>query len=218
MSNQNDDLYKKWDTWIDHLDREIIQLFEQRQMFWEVQEIIQKNERIQSPSDFHFWMAVWYTTSLSVAVRRQCDNDKNVISYRRLLEGIRANPQAISRTRFLTKFADHNYTTEDANEDFENYAGKGCEYIDLAIVDQDIKELEAAAAIVKTYVDKRIAHHEKIEFEDIPKYEDLHKAIEHLGHLHRKYFSLFRCLGIANLVPTKHYEWKTIFLYPWIDP
>jgi hypothetical protein len=80
MSTQNDNLYKKWNSLIDHLDMEIPLLFSQRQMLEELQEIIQQNPKIQRPGDFHFWVAFWHMTSLSLSVRRQCDKDENVIS------------------------------------------------------------------------------------------------------------------------------------------
>lgn len=216
MSDQDNELFKKWNSWIGILDKEIMQLFSQREMFQELQEIIQQNPKIQKPSDFHYWVAVWHTTSLSLAVRRQCDNDKNVISYRRLLEGIKSNPRVLSRTRFISDFADYNYTQEDASEDFDKYSGAGQEFVDLLMIDQDISELEYESMKVKTYVDKRIAHYEKIEFKDIPSYQELYDSIEHLGQLHSKYYSLFRCWGKSNLAPIKQYDWTLIFHHPWI--
>ena len=85
------------------------------------------------------------------------------------------------------------------------------------MIAQDIRELEYESMKVKTYVDKRIAHYEKIEFKDIPSYQELYDAIEHLGQLHCKYYGLFRLWGKANLVPIKQYDWTVIFHHPWID-
>jgi hypothetical protein len=144
MPNQNDALYEKWNEWITVLDCQIIDLFDQRQMFWDWREIIEKNEKVKDPADFHLWIATIYANSMSVAVRRICDDDKRVISYRTLLDGFKRNQQVISRTRFRTKFVSPpDYTLAEADEDFDKYAGEGNEYLDFSLVDQDINELIA---------------------------------------------------------------------------
>jgi hypothetical protein len=218
MADQNDALYEKWGKWIEKLHRDIVDIFDQRQMFWEWREIIEKNEKIQNPADFHLWVATMYANSMSVAVRRICDDDKRVIPYRNLLERIKLNPKVISRSRFRDNFVSPpNYTLAEANEDFDKYAGKGNEYLDQSLIDQDINELVAESKIVKTYVDKRLAHYENKKFVDVPKYEDLHKAVEHLGKLHQKYHGLFCGLSIASLVPHRQWNWTTIFYHPWIN-
>jgi len=77
MSNQTNDLYLKWSKWIDVLDTEILNLHTQRHIFQEVQNILRANPKMQSPDDFNFWLAVWYASAMSVAVRKQADNDKD---------------------------------------------------------------------------------------------------------------------------------------------
>jgi hypothetical protein len=216
MSSQNDQLYVKWDSWIDILDTEIIHIHEQRHIFHEVQELVRANPLIQSPGDFNDWMAVWYSSSLSVAMRRQADNNRDSVSYRRLLESIKANPYVVSRTRFKKNFVDRRYTEADADEGFDQLVGRGLEYLDLTRVDSEIQELIAKTDPLSNYVNKRIAHHDRKEFTAIPTFRELNTTIDFLGTLHERYYHIFRCLTIHSLVPVWHYDWKEVFRYPWI--
>jgi hypothetical protein len=217
MSNQTNDLYLKWSKWIDVLDTEILNLHTQRHIFQEVQNILRANPKMQSPDDFNFWLAVWYASAMSVAVRKQADNDKDSISYQRLLEGIKANPTVISRERFKKNFVNGwNYSEADANEGFDQLIGSGRQYIDPTIVDREINELGTKTDKLSHYVNKRIAHHDKKDFTAIPRFSDLHEAIDYLGTLHKKYYMVFRCFS-TDLLTVWQYDWKSVFLYPWID-
>jgi|ERR1044072_171542 hypothetical protein len=217
MSNQANDLYQKWSNWIDILDTEILNLYTQRHIFREVQDILRANPKVQSPDDFNFWMASWYSSALAVAVRKQADNDRNSISYRRLLEGIKANPTVISRARFKKNFVDGwNYTESDADDGFDQIIGVGRQHIDPVVVDIEIKELETKTDKLRHYVNKRIAHHDKEDFTAIPKFSDLSESIDYLGDIHQRYYLIFRCFS-TELLPVWQYDWKSVFRYPWID-
>jgi hypothetical protein len=157
--NQADELYQKWNEWIDILDSEILNLYTQRDVFQEVQKIIRDNARIQSPSAFHHWMRVWYSSSMAMTVRRQADNRKDVVSYRRLLVGIKANPIILSRDRFRRNFVGGGYEEADADQAFNQILGKRLKHIDPLDVDKEIRTLEAKSAKVTYYATKRVAHH-----------------------------------------------------------
>jgi len=216
MSKQNDELYKKWDGWFDILNDETMNLHKQRHIYYEVSEIIKNNPQVQKPTDFFFWVSVWYSSSMAVAVRKQADKDKNSISFRRLLEGIKNNPQVISRVRFKELFVDGNYREFLADADFDRYVGAGKEHIDPAIVQHEIDELIVKTSKLKHYVDKRVAHHDKDEFKAIPKYSDMDEAIDFIGSLYQRYFLIFRCLSHDDLLPHWGYDWKKVFRYPWL--
>lgn len=213
MSSQDDTLYQKWQTWLDVLDEQILNLHGQRKIYTDVLEMVQTNPPIQEGNVFFSWVAVWYCSSMSVGVRKQSDNDKDSISYRRLLEGIKSNPRVISRTRFKNSFVDGNYSEWDANLCFDQIVGPGLEYLDLNIVQNEIDELAAKTSKLTTYVNKRVAHHDKNEFTAVPKFTDLNDAIDHLGNLHRRYHGIFRCLSLDHLTPTFMYDWTKVFRY-----
>jgi HEPN superfamily AbiU2-like protein len=216
MGDQNDDLYKKWDGWIDILGNETIHLNTQRHIFQNVREILRRNPKAQQPDDFFFWVSVWYSSSMAVAVRKLADGDKSSVSFRRLLEGIKNNPEVVSRTRFKQLFVDGNYREFLADADFDRYVGSGREYIDQNAVDSEINELLDRTAKLTHYVNKRVAHHDKKDFDAVPSYSDLHDAIDFLGSLHNRYFLIFKCLDPGPLLPNWGYDWTTVFRVPWL--
>jgi AbiU2 len=217
MSKQNNELYEKWSRWIDVLGDETVNLYTQRHIYNEVRKILENNHKVQEPDDFFYWVSVWYSSSMSVVIRKLADNDRNSISFRRLLEGIKNNPRVISRTRFKQLFVDGNYEEFLADADFDRYVGAGNEYIDLSVVQNEIDELTVKTSKLKDYVDKRVAHHDKEEFNAIPKYSDLDEAIDFIGELYKRYFLIFKCLSFGDLLPYWGYDWKKVFRYPWLN-
>lgn len=214
MGNQNDELYETWDKWFDELGAQVTQLFKQRQIYYEVREIVQNNPRAHEPGDFFYWLSVWYSSSMAVAVRKQSDQSPNSISFRRLLADIKDHPEVISRTRFKQLFV---YGREGlADLDFDRYVGAGREFIDTAVVEKEIGELEAKTDKIRRYVNKRVAHHDKKEFDDVPKYSDLDEAIDFIGTLYKRYFFIFRCASPGELLPDRGYDWKKVFRHPWL--
>lgn len=216
MSSQNDKLYSKWRNWFEVLNDEILNLFEQRYIYNEVQNIIKANEEIHSPADFNFWMSIWYSSSMSVAVRKLADKDEKACSYRRLLERIKKNPYVISRTRFKKNFVRGSFLETDADECFDKLVGVGSEYLDLIKIEEEINRLEDAIEIVKKYVDKRIAHHEDKANIPIPRFEDLNSAIDFYGNLHQRYHIIFTGNSLPDLLSEWLYDWKEVFHYPWV--
>jgi hypothetical protein len=217
MSDMNNELYKKWNGWLDVLGNEVINLYTQRHIYNEVRKILEENPKVQEPDDFFFWVSVWYSSSMAVAIRKLADNDKNSISFRNLLEGVRNNPRVVSRARFKQLFVDGNYREFLADADFDRYIGNGNEYINLSVVQNEVDELVLKTSKLKHYVDKRIAHHDKAEFTAIPKYSDLDEAIDFLGSLYKRYFLIFRCASHDDLLPNWGYDWKKVFRYPWLS-
>jgi hypothetical protein len=217
MSTQADFLFEKWSKWIDVLDAEILNLYSQRHVFQTVQAMLQNNPKLHvHPNTFNQWVAFWYSSSMSVAVRKQADRNRDSISYRRLLEGIKANPSVLSRDRLKRLYVSDIYTEGDANLWLDQVFGVGRAHIDFNVVNQEIGELEKKCASVSHFVNKRIAHHDQNDFIALPKFSDLHETIDHLGALHQKYFGIFKCLG-TELLTQYTYDWTSIFRLPWIE-
>jgi hypothetical protein len=215
MINQQDALYERWGKWLELLANEVIELFTRRSIFGEVQEIIKNNIQIQTPGDFNEWMAINYAAAMSVAVRKQAMKDDKGISFRTLLEEIKSNPKVISRARFKKNFVSVQYEESTANLCFDDIAGKGCDYLEVADIDKDIQTLITKTSALTKYVNKRIAHHDQKEFADIPTFKDLHEAVDYLEVLLKKYWLIFTALETQAL-PVWHYDWQAVFRYPWI--
>jgi AbiU2 len=217
MSKQNDQLHDKWKKWLEHLSNEVIELHTNRHIFLDVQDIIRQNPIIHQPGDFNVWVAKMYGSAMSVAVRRQAINDEKSISFRCLLEEIKANPKVMSRTRFKNSFVDANYPEFMANRRFDELARAGREYLDTADIDNEIQTLIGKTAKLHKYVNKHVAHHDRKEFTEIPTFGDLHEAIDYLEELLRKYCSLFTAFHISVCL-RRHNDWRDVFRFPWLTP
>lgn len=217
MNKKDEQLYRKWRTWIDVLSKEIVDLHIQRHVYNEVRTIVRKNPSLHVGNDFFDWTSVWYASSMMVAIRRQSDRDRDSISYRQLLDGIIKNPEVISRQRFKESFVDGNYKDFLADADCDRYLGVGREYVDLSVAQQEITQLEAKTASLTNYVNKRVAHRDKNQFNATPSHGELDEAIEFLSTLHWKYSGLLTSFPQNDFLPPWGYDWKRVFQYPWHD-
>jgi hypothetical protein len=212
-----DKLFKELDEWLKVLDKQVISLRTNQHIFWEVQKIIRGNPKIDKPNDFYGWMAEMYAHAMSVAIRKMIDKNRSTISFQKFLEKLKANPSVISRSRYKHQFVDYNYMERDADEGFDQIVGIGRDHLDPALVTQQLETLENKTAKLRDFVNKRIAHHEKSEFNDLPTFKELDEAIACLEDLLKFYLPLFTGLGLDSALPKWLYDWKEVFYCAWIE-
>ncbi|MBU4037878.1 MAG: hypothetical protein KKA35_15780, partial [Proteobacteria bacterium] len=87
-----------------------------------------------------------------------------------------------------------------------------------SIVINDLKSLQTKAAKCEKYADMRVAHFDKRALKNPPTFKDLDDCINHLEELLKKYLLIFRATCVSSVLPTWQYDWKEIFLAPWIVP
>ena len=212
-----DERYEMLNGWLDILQKEVIDLRVSQHIFWEVQEIIRANPRINIGSSFYEWMGSMYVAAMSVAVRRQVDEDKASVSFLRLLKEVKRYPKVLSRSRYKSRFtnpAPENYK----NGSFDKLAGPGRDHVDPAVVEAEIADLRTKTDELRKYVNKRVAHYDKAHFGRFPTFQDLDDAIDYLEVLLKRYMNLFRAIHLGSALPVWQYDWKKVFRYPWIDP
>jgi hypothetical protein len=130
-----------WDVWLSTIHDELQGLLVNRHIFREVQGIIQANPKIQLASSFYQWMGNTYATAAVIGVRRQLDKDPNSISFARLLSEVAANPQVISRERYVGFYK--TMPRDLGDKDFDRLAGTGAAHIDPAGPTDELAKLEA---------------------------------------------------------------------------
>lgn len=102
----------------------------------------------------------------------------------------------------------------------ENYGGSVGSHLDPAIPAADFDALTAAAAEVKNWVDRHVAH---ADASAVPAsvtltLQDIHDPIDVIGELFRRYYTLFTAADMPDLVPLLPPTWKAVFVEPWIRP
>lgn len=207
--------FNKWDRWLGIIYKEITDLSVKRYIFWEVQEIIKSNPKIQKPSAFYEFLGNVYVASAVMAIRRQVKIGKGSISFARLLQEICNTPEVLSRARYVALYKGSGSECF-ADRDFDKFAGKGNEYVDHSLVELDLKELQKKANGCEKYADKRIAHFDKKMPKRIPTFSELDSCVDLLEVLIKKYYLLFRGGCLLSVLPTFQYDWKQIFHEPWI--
>ncbi len=212
----DDQVFEKWDKWVDAIHKDVQWLLILRHIFWNVQDIIQANPRIQKPSTFYQWMGITYSTAAAIGVRRQLDKDKRSISFVRLFKEIQKKPAILSRSRFVSLYTNPDTKGTFADHDFDRFAGPGGLHVNPDIIGSDFQKLETMTAIVERYATKTIAHFDEKGPDVPPTFKDLDGCLDLLQELVKKYLLLFRTQAYLDILPVWHYEWQEIFREPWL--
>ena len=230
---------EKWLEWMEKIHNDIQALVEDANMFWEVQDIIRENPRIQKPNAFYSYLARTYLSHALVGLRRQTKLQKDSISFVGLLDEITKNPEELSRSYFDSLCSHSNgpdlsqvvgreslekVGIADSSQlkaiikmdDFPPYADSSGAHVCPQMVEDDRKRLESAAKKHEAFVDKRIAHRDKRKPTVVPTFEALDDCIKLLNRTYVKYHFLFHAESMDTLMPTYQYEWKSIFCEPWL--
>ena len=209
---------KKWLKWMKAIEKEIYSLVVDANMFWEVQDMIRENPRIQKPSAFYRYLGRTYLSHALAGLRRQIKPQKDSISLVGLLEDIAKNPEELSRSyyRSLCVNPDGPDVSQIEMDDFAPYADASGEHVCPQMVKDDLDTLKSAVEKHEEFADKRIAHWDKGEPDVIPTFGELDDCIKLLDKMYVKYHLLFYAEGTSTLMPTYQYEWKKIFLEPWL--
>lgn len=206
----------KWLKWLKIIEGEIYNLVLNKDIFWSVQDLIKKNEKIQKPSVFYRYLGDTYVSHALIGVRRQIKVDSQSISFHRLLSEMTKNPEVLSREYFRELYKDS--VLEElgqADKDFNAYCGDTPDHISKEMVTEDISKLIEYAQKCEDFTDKCIAHTDKRDPKTPLTFDDLNNCIGYLDTLCCKYNLIFHAVYSNSLMPTYQYDWKEIFDEPW---
>ena len=216
MAYDEEALFDQLNDWLTTLTREVQGLTVNRHIFWEVQKIISNNKNLHIGSTFYEWMGAAYATSMSVALRRQVDEDDRSISFINLLKRIRSHPQVLSRSRYTSLFRGVECPRNWPDKCFDGLVGEGHAHLQGDTVAGEISALKVQMRQIAKYVNKRVAHRDAQDFRPLPKFADIDAAVKHLDRLTVRYINLFRGISMNTTLPTWQYDWKEIFRHTWL--
>lgn len=206
---------EKWEKWFKTVYQEVTNLAVKRHVFWEVQDVIKNNPKIQKPSAFYEFIGDSYAASMVMEIRRLVKRHKDSISFAGLLEDIRDNPQIMSRGRYVAFYKESN-VEHRADGDFDQFAERpGGDHIDPTLVEQDLQELVEKAQKCEAYADRRVAHYDKGPI-TVPTFNDLDDCVDFLERLTKKYYLLMTGSALTEVLPTFQYDWQQVFTEPWL--
>jgi hypothetical protein len=212
--------FQKWLIWIEKIHKDTESMLVNREIHKQYLEIVKGNKEIQSPPDFHEWTIRNYGSYIVMAIRRQLDNDNDVVSLKRLLTELKKSPQLLTKQWFRTLYSNpvNNMPIPMeafADGDFETHAGKK-EYFDPLIAETDLLKLETLSKAITHYANKQIAHRTNIKV--TLTFSEINNFIEELEAIVKKYILLFTGSGYTSLVPVYQYDWELIFTKVWMKP
>jgi hypothetical protein len=108
------------------------------------------------------------------------------------------------------------------------FGGEVGDHLDAAIPAADLERLFEGAQAVRDHVDEHIAHSEDpgpevkdpgaAPPEPTLTLNDVHDAIDVIGEVFQRYYSLFEAAGMPILEPAIQHDWLAPFRVPWIRP
>ena len=215
---QKDQLRHKWRSWLDEIGNELGWLLTGRDLFWRLQEIVESNEKIQSPAILHNWIADNYVAKTTTGIIKITDHHRGTISLYWLIKGIKNNPDLISRDYFVSQWRD-DFLREmgTADRTFDMYANFGKQLVNPERLDADIRGLDEGTSLVKDFRDQWVAHFdEKRKTDQMPTFGDLNKALDIIDEVWCKYRLLLERSATDTRKPAMALDWEEPLRHCWI--
>lgn len=196
-STMNSDLQVKWRKTIDVVQRQLSDVLQQRRWATRLGEMTRQNKNFtRCASPFMREMSRWYGANAIMAVRRQADDDKRVVSLRRMLEQMKANPPALISISPMG-------TMLTADE-----------------IEADVQRLKAVSDRIVRFADKQIAHAERgagfDDDSDRVTFKELNDCVDAYADVAKKYVLILTGGTLLSLEPTELFDPTDVFRFPWI--
>ncbi|MGA7493622.1 MAG: hypothetical protein WB930_15395 [Syntrophobacteraceae bacterium] len=222
----------KWIQWLQMICDDVSILATNRFIFNKVQLMIQSNTALHKPSYFYNYLTDTYVTYSVIVIRRhlkpnkfredgninanwrKINNRSNDISLTRLLSEIHDTPELLSKEYFTTLYKT-SPMIKYVEGDYINIYGGGT-YINQEMVRDHLLELKKVTTNIEYFADKRLAHFDKGELNQLPRYEEIDICIKVLDRLCCKYLSIFHAEACDTLEATIQHNWAGIFKVPWL--
>jgi HEPN superfamily AbiU2-like protein len=217
---RRDSKVEKWERDLEAIKNEVLGLHHNRDVYRTVGRIVDEHGGLP-PSLFFDYTQRTYAVTQCAAIRRQAEvHPARVVSLASLLAEMDAEPERLTRERFIAQYDDPDpYFEQLGQATFdERFAGEAGDHIDPRIVEADLNELRAASEKVERYVDRYIAHTDREGLETLPTFGEIDEAIDTIGRLFKKYALLLTASGWATLEPVPQHDWLAIFRQAWIKP
>ena len=145
-------------------------------------------------------------------------NRINSISLVGLLNEIGRNPEELSIDYYCSLLPEDSIPQELAiiKGDFKRHADPCGRHVCPKMVEEDRDSLKKAVEACEEFADKRIVHRDKDDPDIVPTFGELDECIKLLDKTYVKYYLLVYAEGMSTLMPTYQYNWKTVFLEPWL--
>jgi hypothetical protein len=207
----------EWIRWVDRIETDLIHLLGSRQIYKRYIEIVQANDKVRRQGTiFHDWVIHNYVTYVAMSIRRQLDENGDVISLAKLIREIKVNPENVTKEWHRTLYT-NSLAIEHGIPDstFEHCAGKG-ESFDSRIAEADLQDLLKLSQNIRKLANREVAHRSKNKSPTKVTFQEVDDCINKLKELARKYILLFTAAS-NEMEPAILDNWESIFNRPWFQ-
>ena len=224
-----DQRIEKWTRWIDGpIKASVITMNHHRQIWRGLSEVIRANESLPDSAWWEHYFNV-YAEMQAMAVRRQADLHRDAASLAKLVSEVSEDLEQLTPEWWVGLW------DIEAGDTFEEaiarcqwhdaFGGEVGVHLDPAIPAADLKRLLEGSEAVRKHVDRHIAHSEDPGPEPKdpgpapdtpPTLDEVHDAVDVIGEVFRRYYSLFEAASMVMLEPQIQHDWLAPFRVPWI--
>jgi hypothetical protein len=177
---------RKWETWLERIGEDLLDLAVCTHIYRELTKIVVNNPDLQVPSTYWYFQHLTYEHYAVAAVRRQVKDKDDSISLARLLRELANQPN----------FAVHAIETQAVTADLERLKAS-------------LSELEHAA-------DRRVAHLDKRPPPERPEELKVYEAVDALLDVFQRYRIVILDGPWDFNLPASAGNWRSLFKRPWI--
>lgn len=210
-----DERWARWRSDITVAYADIVGLFHNRHMWKCFIEMLGSNSEIRHHTAVNDWLTRNYSTTQAVGIRRESYTTQGQVTLARVMADIEKFPTVATYDRFILGVdADLRDTVETV---WHRWQPSGRAHISADVVAQDRELLREAAAPVRRYVSKRLAHRDRDErTDDQPlTFGDIDRALDQLGEMLKLYYGLITGMQLAYVTPITGAQWVEMFQVAW---
>lgn len=185
-----------------------------------MQQVIQQNPDLPRFSVLWEYLFDTYTAAQAAAVRRLAETNDQVISLGQLLRQMSAGDQgAVTREWWMSGWPTQWNRQQEGDRVFDQLAGVGAPTFPAQTALGDLDGLTASAVKVKRWVDRFVAHSDKLglDLEQAPNVRELHEAVDLIRSVYVRYAHLLT--GTPNArseLASDISNWRDPLKRPWI--
>ena len=211
----SDSRIETWRSWLKDIVYDARTMHLRRDVMQGVSKMVRESEL--PPSYYWQYLGDTYAATQVLAIRRQADRGRGVVSLGRLIGDIGANADYMTREAFLEPWGDDPHDQQYAGRQFDHWSvGSKGKHLDAAVPRADLKALDESAAHVKDYADKHLAHSDEARTrDDVPTFDEIDAAVLGVGALIKKYGHLLTAADHVLHVVLPN-PWFLIFRQPWL--
>ncbi|MEI8377286.1 MAG: hypothetical protein WCF95_02000 [bacterium] len=219
MNNKKINLNNKYIDKIKKVNSLYLNIYKTKQINEITREIISKNEKLNIPHVFYWWLKQNYEYSLVLQVIKLIDPDNRSVSLLTLMRKL-IEDRHLSEDQYYSLWKNKLGLSEnDIKEEFNRIINKNGACCAIDMITMDIKNLQEKCKKLKVYRNKILAHNNKQSIEYKITYNEIDKIIDFLKELIEKYYLLLTAnsLSFDDLTDFDLVNFDSIFKFSWIE-